>query len=324
MVKKAKKTLKSKSYNISNTKRKLNLIVIKNNKRKKNKKKLYDKSEYITDLSFIDKCEEDEKRRIKIKENENIIRIQNKKLFNLKICYRPTTNNIELIGNYLEGEENNNVNKIKNNKNNHNKYLLHNKCSYLLIRNNNIVVPILNEDILNIDNKNNDKNKVINNLNENEKKDNGNIQINNKKNRIKKTHLKYKNKQFFYIHICKKNIINFLLLNEYSIINYILSFLSGIYSGYFEESNKNNSLVLKVDTFNLFLYNHNSINNNDFSNIQILGKGKDEYGDYIIKGNMELIHNLEKYQNENENINKKDKDKVIYFGNLNFHKIYNI
>ena len=318
MVKKAKKTLKSKSYNISNAKTKLNLIVIKNNKRKKNRKKLYDKSEYITDLSFIDKYEEDEKQRIKNKENENLIKIQNKKLYTFKICYRPATNNIELIGKYIENED---TNIIKNNKNNSNHSLFNNKCSYLLIQDNIIIVPILNEDILNIDNnKNNENNHIVTNKSLKEKDEKEKKQKMKKLKKIKKT----KNKQFCYIHMCKKNLIYFLLLNEYSIINYILTFLSGTYSGYFEELNKNNSLILKVDQFNLFLYYHHSIKNNEYSNIQVLGKGKDEYGEYLIKGNMELVHNLEKYQKENDNINKKNKEKVIFFGNINFHKIYNI
>ena len=315
MVKKVKKTLKTKCK-ISKSKKKINLFVIKNNKWNKMKKKFYDKSEYITDLRFIDKFEEDEKQRIKNKENENLIKMQNKKLYTLKICYRPSTDNIELIGKCLEDED---TNKVKNNKNNSNHSLFNNKCNYLLIQDNIIVVPILNEDILNIDiNKNNNNNHIVSNKNVKE-----NDEKKQKMKKLKKIK-KIKNKQFCYIHMCKKNIIHFLLLNEYSIINYILTFLSGAYSGYFEELNKNNSLILKVDQFNLFLYYNHSIKNNEYSNIQVLGKGKDEYGEYLIKGNMELVHNLEKYQKENDNINKKTKEKVIFFGNINFHKIYNI
>ena len=316
MAKKVKKTIKTKC-NISKSKKQKNLIVIKNNKRNK-MIKFYDKNEYITDLSFIDKYEEDEKQRIKNKENENLIEIQNKKLYTLKICYRPATNNIELIGKYLEDEE---TNKLKNNKNPSNHILFNNKCSYLLIQDNIIVVPILNEDISKIDNnKNNDNNHIVSNKSEKENDEN------EKKQKIKKVKKvkKVKNQQFFYIHLCKKNLIHFLLLNEYSIINYILNFLSGMYSGYFEELNKNNSIILKVDTFNLFLYYHHSVNNNEYSNIQILGKGNDDYGEYLIKGKMELVHNLEKYQKENDNKNKKNKEKVIFFGIINFHKIYNI
>ena len=164
MAKKVKKTIKTKC-NISKSKKQKNLIVIKNNKRNK-MIKFYDKNEYITDLSFIDKYEEDEKQRIKNKENENLIEIQNKKLYTLKICYRPATNNIELIGKYLEDEE---TNKLKNNKNPSNHILFNNKCSYLLIQDNIIVVPILNEDISKIDNnKNNDNNHIVSNKSEKE------------------------------------------------------------------------------------------------------------------------------------------------------------
>ena len=205
---------------------------------------------------------------------------------------------------------------MKINKNNYTTSF-NNKCSYFLIQDNIIVVPILNEDILNIDNnKINDNNHNISNKSEKDNNENVKKQKIKKEKKIKIIK-KIKNKQYFYIHICKKNLIHFLLLNEYSIINYILTFLSGIYSGYFEELNKNNSIILKVDKFQLFLYYNHSIDNNEYSNIQVLGKGNDEYGEYLIKGNMELVHNLEKYQKENDNISKKNKERVIFFGNIN-------
>ena len=319
MVKKSKNSLKSKSKNKTKPKKNLD---IKKSKREKRKiiNKLYDKNEYETDLSFIDVFEENEKKRLKIKENENLFKILNKISYILQICYRPTTNNIELIGEYHYNQENN-INNNKNIKNNNEQS--YNKCSYLLIQNNIIVAPILNTNILNNDlNHNNNKiNNDVNNNSKNKKKTNSNIT----KNRRNQTTKKAKNKQFLYVHISKKNLINCLLLDEYTLIDHILIFLSGIYSGYFEEKNKNNSSILKVDSFNLFLNNNNSINNNDdnFYNIEVFGKGKDEYGEYIIKGNMILIHNLEQYQKENENININN-SKVIYFGNVNFHKIYNI
>ena len=315
MVKKSKCLLKSKSKIISRPKKNLD---IKNSKRDRRKiiNKLYDKNEFETDLSFIDIYEENEKKRLKIKENENLIKILNKISYILQICYRPITNNIELVGEYLQNQENNiNINNIKNN-NDH----CYNKCSYLLIQNNIVIAPILNTNILNVD-LNHNNNKIINNLDNKKNKKKFNLDISkNKKNQITK---KTKHKQFLYVHICKNNLINCLLLNEYSLINYILIFLSGIYSGYFAEKNKNNSSVLKVDSFNLFLNNNNSINNQDFYNIEVIGNGKDEYGEYILKGNMSLIHSIEQYQKENENININN-NKVIYFGNITFHKIYNI
>ena len=62
------------------------------NKRKSNKnnkriikKKNPDENEFITDLSFIDKYEEEEKNRIIKKEEENNIKNRNKKLYNQSI-----------------------------------------------------------------------------------------------------------------------------------------------------------------------------------------------------------------------------------------------
>lgn len=205
MVKRIKKSFKSKSYNLSKTKNKVKLSPIKENRRKIRKKKLYEKNEYITDLSFIDKYEKDEQERIKIKENENLMKIQNHKLYTLKICYRPSTNNIELIGQYIDDEGMNDINKINNNLIN---CLVNNKCSYLLIQDNDIVAPILNEEIINMDNKkDNEKNKEINITNKKEKADNlKNIKNsrNKKKYKNKITNLKNKNKQFLYVHISKK------------------------------------------------------------------------------------------------------------------------
>ena len=306
--KKILKTLKSKTKNILKSKIKSNSTFKKKDKRKIIKT-FYDKNEYITDLSFIDKFEEDEKERIKIKENETLIKILNKKIYTLKICYRPLTNNIELIGTYLQYEE---INKNKEN------ILDNNKCSYLLFQDNNIIAPILNEDILNLDKQKN-KGKIINKINE------GEIKENTGKQKHKKKH-KNKNKQYFYVHICKNNLIKCLLLNEYSLINYILLFLSGIYSGYFEVKNKNNTSILKNDLFRLFLNVNNKINNAELYNIDVFGKGKDEYGEYTIKGKMNLINNIEQYQQENQNIkiNIKNSNKIIYFGNILFHKNYNI
>ena len=168
MAKKTKNSVKSKSNKTSKVKNKMNLITIKGNKKRAIKKTFYDKNEYVTDLSFIDKYEEDEKKRMKIKDNENLIRFQNKRLYILKICFRPLTNNIELLGNYIEETiidnnalQNNNAN-IDNNKN---------KCSYLLMQDNNIVAPISNDILINNDNSN-INNNINENSNENEKKEN--------------------------------------------------------------------------------------------------------------------------------------------------------
>ena len=326
MVKKIKKSLESNNKNGEcKNKKKLNFVTIKRNKKRIVKKTFYDKDEFVTDLSFIDKYEEDEKERIKIKENENLIKFQNKKAYFLKICYRPLTNNIELIGRYFE--ENNYTNSINNNEKS---LILNNKCSYLFNQYNNVVVPILYENIFNIEN--NNKNNINNNfenknneLNENENGKEMQGKIESQKLKKKRRKNSSKNKiQCFYLHICKKNLISCLLLNEYSLINYIVTFLSGMYSGYFEELNKNNKSELKVDSFNIFLNLSDKISNDDFYNIDVLGKGKDKYGEYLIKGSLKLIHNLTQYNKENNIIDIKSNDKVIKFGNIFFHKIYNL
>ena len=326
MAKKIKKSLKSNNKNgESKYKKKLNFVTIKRNKKRLVKKTFYDKDEFVTDLSFIDKYEEDEKERIKIKENENLIKFQNKKAYFLKICYRPLTNNIELLGRYFE--ENNYTNSANNSEKSLN---LNNKCSYLFHQYNNVVTPILYQNIFNIEN--NNKSNINNNfenknneINENENGNEIHEKIENQKLKRKRRKSSSKNKkQFFYLHICKKNIISCLLLNEYSLINYIVTFLSGMYSGYFEELNKNNKSELKVDSFILFLNLSDKISNDDFYNIDVLGKGKDKYGEYLIKGSLKLIHNLTQYNKENDIIDIKNNDKVIKFGNIFFHKIYNL
>ena len=172
MAKKIKKSLKSNNKNgESKYKKKLNFVTIKRNKKRLVKKTFYDKDEFVTDLSFIDKYEEDEKERIKIKENENLIKFQNKKAYFLKICYRPLTNNIELIGRYFE--ENNYADSANNSEKSLN---LNNKCSYLFHQYNNVVTPILYQNIFNIENnnKNNINNNFENKNNEINENENGN------------------------------------------------------------------------------------------------------------------------------------------------------
>ena len=64
---------------------------------------------------------------------------------------------------------------------------------------------------------------------------------------------------------------------------------------------------------------------NETPNFDIIGKGKDEYAEYIIKGNMSLITDLNQYNKENSFLNEKQIDnKVINFGEINFKKTYNI
>ena len=268
----------------------------------------YSREGYITDLSFIDKFEDAEKQRITKYEKENQIYILNQRKFELKIYFRPLTNNIEFIGTF----ESNNYNE----KNNSKKKL--NNCSYYLIQNNQIIIPVAMRDI-------NNKSKNLTDINNNNNiSSDKNNKIETKKNinnkyRIKKKLIKkQKEKEFLYIHISKNNLINLLLINELNLINYILMFLSGTYSGYYQEKNKKNELILKVDSFHLTL-----AMNKDYYDIDVFGKGKDEYGEYIIKGKMSLINNLQNYLELN-NSNIIEISKIINFGNIFFTKNYNI
>ena len=297
----------------TNKKFKLNKINMNSDNKRIVKKKLINENEFITDLSFIDKYEEEENKRIINKEKENIIKIRNKKIYKLKICYRPLTNNIELIGNYYEKKDELNDILIDESEN---------KCGYLLNKDNNIVVPLVVNDILN-----SDKNLNLYNAKEDpNEKQNKIAKIKNQeilKKKILKKYMNNSNKSYYYFHICKNNLINCILLNDFFINNYINIFLSGHYSGFFEDI-KNNQKILKIDNFDIFL-NENNFKENEFNNIAIIGKGKDEYGDYIIKGNLNLIKDLNQYQNENFNLNEKIiKEKVIKFGDIIFNKIYGL
>ena len=267
------------------------------NKRKSNKnnkriikKKNPDENEFITDLSFIDKYEEEEKNRIFQIEEQNLIKSRNKKLYKLKICYRPLKNSIELIGKCYEKDDD--IKDILLNENS-------NQCCYILNKDNNIIVPIAINEIL---------------------KD-------GKTKHQKKTSDKYGNSKkdsFLYLHICNKNLINCILLNENYIINYINIFLSGNYSGFFEEI-KNDKKILKVDNFDIFLIKNIFEDKNEYYNFEVIGKGKDVYGEYIIKGKINLIKEIEQFKKENIFKNTKNViNKVINFGEMTFKKIYDI
>jgi hypothetical protein len=174
--KKVNQKKERRSENIFSKSKTNNKKISKNNKRIIKKKKP-DENEYITDLSFIDKYEEEEKNRILQKEEENFIKNRNKKLYKLKICYRPLKNSIELIGKCVE--KNDGINDILLNETS-------NQCSYLLNKDNNIIVPISINEI----------------LKDEKKKLKSQIQ--------KKIVQKYKNidkDSFFYLHISKKNLI---------------------------------------------------------------------------------------------------------------------
>ena len=283
----SKKDIKSKN---KISKSKINKVKINKNNKRTIKKKKPNEDEYITDLSFIDKYEEEEKNRIFQIEEQDLIKSRNKKLYKLKICYRPLKNSIELIGKCYEKDDD--IKDILLNENS-------NQCCYILNKDNNIIVPIAINEIL---------------------KD-------GKTKHQKKTSEKYGNSKkdsFLYLHICNKNLINCILLNENYIINYINIFLSGNYSGFFEEI-KNDKKILKVDNFDIFLIKNIFEDKNEYYNLDVIGKGKDEYGEYIIKGKINLIKEIEQFKKENIFKNTKNvNNKVINFGEMTFKKIYDI
>ena len=281
----SKKDIKSKN---KISKSKINKVKINKNNKRTIKKKKPNEDEYITDLSFIDKYEEEEKNRIFQIEEQDLIKSRNKKLYKLKICYRPLKNSIELIGKCYEKDDD--IKDILLNENS-------NQCCYILNKDNNIIVPIAINEIL---------------------KD-------GKTKHQKKTSEKYGNSKkdsFLYLHICNKNLINCILLNENYIINYINIFLSGNYSGFFEEI-KNDKKILKVDNFDIFLIKNIFEDKNEYYNFEVIGKGKDVYGEYIIKGKINLIKEIEQFKKENIFKNTKNvNNKVINFGEMTFKKIY--
>ena len=283
----SKKDIKSKN---KISKSKINKVKINKNNKRTIKKKKPNEDEYITDLSFIDKYEEEEKNRIFQIEEQDLIKSRNKKLYKLKICYRPLKNSIELIGKCYEKDDD--IKDILLNENS-------NQCCYILNKDNNIIVPIAINEIL---------------------KD-------GKTKHQKKTSEKYGNSKkdsFLYLHICNKNLINCILLNENYIINYINIFLSGNYSGFFDEI-KNDKKILKVDNFDIFLNKNIFEDKNEYYNFDVIGKGKDEYGEYIIKGKLNLIKEIEEFKKENIFKNTKNvNNKVINFGEMTFKKIYDI
>ena len=82
---------------------------------------------------------------------------------------------------------------------------------------------------------------------------------------------------------------------------------------------------MKVDNFDIFLIKNIFEDKNEYYNLDVIGKGKDEYGEYIIKGKINLIKEIEQFKKENIFKNTKNvNNKVINFGEMTFKKIYDI
>ena len=151
--------------------------------------------------------------------------------------------------------------------------------------------PIQNDDFNNLNN----EIKDINNLNNNY---NNNIIMNSNKyfDSISKKYL---------LNLCNANIFEALLIPDYELFNYILTFLSGEYHGFFVYFGKTIE-----DSFNLnFNYEDNQV--------RVSGRGKNNLGDFNIIGYVNFFTMKEQLLNNNE----LESD-VIKFGMIKFTRIY--
>ena len=156
--------------------------------------------------------------------------------------------------------------------------------SFLLIKNNNLIYEIPSNKIEH-SNKNN-KNKKLNNI---------------------------------FIKISNNNFPEILLINDNDILNYILIFLTGHYSGYYRIDEK-----IIEDNFYLCFFIENYIDENK---IKILGKGKDLNGEYNLNGLIYLYQNKNVLINNNmkhnyNNINSSLYDNCIILGEIDLKKCY--
>ena len=156
--------------------------------------------------------------------------------------------------------------------------------SYLLFKNNNLIYEIPSNKIEY--SKKNNKNKKLDNI---------------------------------FIKISNNNFPEILLINDNDILNYILIFLTGNYSGYYKINEK-----IIEDNFYLCYYIEKYNNEN---NIKLLGKGKDLNGEYNLNGSIYLYQNKNVLINNNmkynyKNLNSSLNDNCIILGEFNIKKCY--
>jgi len=156
--------------------------------------------------------------------------------------------------------------------------------SFLLIKNNNLIYEI-------------PSNKI-----EHSNKNNKNIKLNN-----------------FFIKISNNNFPEILLINDDDILNYILIFLTGNYSGYYRMNEK-----IIEDNFYLCYFIERY---NDENKIKILGKGKDLNGEYNLNGLIFLYQNKNvlinnNMKHNNNNLNKALYNNCIILGEFDIKKCY--
>ena len=152
---------------------------------------------------------------------------------------------------------------------------------------------------------NNNMNDGNNKQNQNGDSNNNN-NYNNNNNIIMKSNKYYDdiNKKYI-LNLCSANIFEALLIPDYELFKYILTFLSGEYHGFFVYFGKTIE-----DSFNL---NFNFEDNQ----VRVSGSGKNNLGDFNIIGYVNFFTMKEQLLNNNEL-----ESEVIKFGVIKFTRIY--
>ena len=154
------------------------------------------------------------------------------------------------------------------------------------------------------------QNNIINNMNDANNKMNQNGDSNNNNNNLNNIIIK-SNKYYdainkkYILNLCSANIFEALLIPDYELFKYILSFLSGEYHGFFVYFGKTIE-----DSFNL---NFNFEDNQ----VRVSGRGKNNLGDFNIIGYVNFFTMKEQLLNNNEL-----ESEVIKFGVIKFTRIY--
>ena len=163
----------------------------------------------------------------------------------------------------------------------------------------------------NINNEGNQANQQIQNQNKVQNCDmsnmNNEIKDNNNYNNIMLKSNKYydPNNKKYILNLCSANIFEALLIPDYELFRYILTFLSGEYHGFFVYFGKTIE-----DSFTLnFNYEDNQV--------RVSGRGKNNLGDFNIIGYVNFFTMKEQLLNNND----LESD-VIKFGIIKFTRIY--
>ena len=183
------------------------------------------------------------------------------------------------------------------------------KChfSYLLSSRQNLIQIMIDPKDLGIkDFPQNNNNMNDGNNKQNQNGDSNNNNNNNFNNIIMKSNKYYDaiNKKYI-LNLCSANIFEALLIPDYELFKYILSFLSGEYHGFFVYFGKTIE-----DSFNL---NFNFEDNQ----VRVSGSGKNNLGDFNIIGYVNFFTMKEQLLNNNEL-----ESEVIKFGVIKFTRIY--